>query len=119
MCASRRRACSYSSRMSTADPSPITNPSRVASNGREACSGSSLRELVARMASKQAIEIGVIGASLAPATTMSATSSWISWYACPIASMPEVQPVETTEAGPCAPYRQATSAAKVLGIHAW
>jgi hypothetical protein len=33
--------------------------------------------------------------------------------------MPEVQPVETTTAGPWAPKRSATSLASVLGTSAW
>jgi hypothetical protein len=47
----------------------MTKPSRRASKGLEACSGSALLSVVARMVSKQAIEIGEIGASLAPAST--------------------------------------------------
>lgn len=77
--APRARACEYSSRISTAPPSPMTNPSRVASNGRDACSGSSLRAEVAWIVSKHASEIGEMGASLAPAMTMSASPSSISW----------------------------------------
>src|SRR2546425_1225448 len=41
--APRFRACSHSSRISTAAPSPITKPSRSLSNGRLAVAGSSLR----------------------------------------------------------------------------
>ena len=73
-------ARSNSSRISTAPPSPITNPSRSRSNGREACSGSSLRLEVALMGSKHAIEMGEIGDSAAPAMTMSASLSWIIWW---------------------------------------
>ena len=51
------------------------------------------------------VEIGVIGASVPPATTMSAAPSWMSWQPWPIASMPEVHPVDTTVAGPWAPKR--------------
>ena len=57
----------------------MTKPSRRASKGLEACSGSALLAVVARMVSKQAIEIGEIGASLAPASTTSASPSSISW----------------------------------------
>jgi hypothetical protein len=46
-----------------AAPSPRTNPLRDRSNGREACSASSLRGVVALMASKQATVIGEIGGS--------------------------------------------------------
>ena len=59
----------------------MTKPSRSRSNGREACSGSSLRCEVALIGSKQAIEIGEMGDSEAPAITMSASSSWIIWCA--------------------------------------
>ena len=77
------RACavSYSSSSRTAPlPSPITKPSRSRSNGREACSGSSLRGEVALIGSKQAIEIGEIGDSEAPEITVSTSPSWIIWW---------------------------------------
>src|SRR5437879_5700026 len=117
-CALRRRACSASSTTSTAAPSPITNPSLLASNGREACSGSLLRAEVALIASKQAMVIGEMGASVAPAITTSASPSSTSWWAWPTASIPDVQPVEMTAAGPWAPNRTATSAAMLLGTNA-
>ena len=85
------------------------------SNGREACSGSSLRGVVALIASKQATVIGEIGASVAPAIITSALPSRISSTAWPTESSPEVHPVETTAAGPSAPTAQATSAANELG----
>ncbi len=68
------------------------------------------------MVSKQATEIGEMGASLAPAMTMSASPSWISWAPYPTASMPDVQPVDMTDAGPCAWNRIASSVAALLGI---
>ena len=86
-----------------AHPSPITNPSRSRSNGREAWAASSLRREVAPIGSKQAIEIGEIGDSEAPAITTSASWSWIIWCPYPIESSPDVQPVETTTDGPAAP----------------
>ena len=61
-----------------AAPSPRTNPSRVASKGRDACSGSPLLGDVALMASKQAEVIGESGASVAPAMTTSALPSSMS-----------------------------------------
>ncbi len=67
------------------------------------------------IASKQATVIGEMGASVAPATTTSAEPSWMSPAACPIASSPEVHPVETSATGPSAPTAQATSTAIVLG----
>jgi len=62
-------------------------------------------------ASKQATVIGVTGASVAPVITTSALPSQMSWLAWPTASRPEVQPVETTVAGPSAWLAQATSTA--------
>ena len=70
---------------------------------------------VARLESKQAIVIGEMGASVAPATTASTLPSWISPTAWARASIPEVQPVEITQTGPRAPHSQATSRAKELG----
>jgi hypothetical protein len=92
---------------------------RRASKGLEACSGSALLSVVARMVSKQAIEIGEMGASLAPAITTSASPSSMSWLPYPTASMPDVHPVETTVAGPCARKRTASSVAPQLGTRAW
>ena len=54
-----------------AAPSPITNPSRPASKGREAWAGSWLRFDSAFMAAKPARPTRVIGASLPPHTTAS------------------------------------------------
>ena len=71
--------------------------------------------VVAWMASKQAEVIGEIGASVAPAIMTSAVPSRISSTAWPSESSPEVQPVETTAAGPSAPAVQATSAAMRAG----
>ncbi len=88
---------------------------RERSKGREAVSGSSLRGLVALMASKQATVIGEIGASVAPVTITSALPSRIRSTACPTESRPEVQPVDTSDTGPWAPTAPATSAAMELG----
>ena len=48
--APRASACSRASRMTTAAPSPMTNPSRPELNGRDAASGSSFRVESARIA---------------------------------------------------------------------
>src|SRR5689334_11496117 len=96
----------------------MTNPSRSASKGREACAGSSLFEDVALIASKQAMVIGEIGESEAPAIQTSALPSSTVWRAYPTASSPEVQPVETVCTGPRAPKRSATIDASVLGENA-
>jgi hypothetical protein len=52
----------------------------VASNGRDARSGSSLWHDVAPIGSKQAIEIGEMPDSDAPARTTSASPSCTSWW---------------------------------------
>lgn len=88
---------------------------RVPSKGREARSGTSSRGVVALIASKHAIVIGEIGASDEPVIMTSAEPSRSSSTACPTESIPDVQPVETTVLGPCAPTAHATSAAKELG----
>ena len=49
-------------------PSPITNPSRLASNGRDALAGSSLRVDIAFIEQKPATLNGVIAASVPPAS---------------------------------------------------
>lgn len=98
-----------------AAPSARTKPLRVRSKGREACSGSSLRAVVALMASKEATTIGVIGVSDAPASMTSALPSRITWQAWPTESMPEVQPLETIVTGPSAATVHATSAGIALG----
>ena len=73
MRAPRLRACSSSSRMTMAPPSPITKPSRVASNGRDAVSGDSLRSESAFMFAKPPIAIGVTVASEPPVMITSAS----------------------------------------------
>lgn len=70
---------------------------------------------MARIASKQATTIGVIGVSAAPANITSALPSSIARTALPTESRPEVQPVETIVTGPSAPTAQATSAGMTLG----
>ena len=69
--APRRSACSADSTTTTPAPSPRTNPSRVASNGRDAVSGESLRFERAPMLASAATPIGTTGASEPPATTTS------------------------------------------------
>ena len=59
-------------------PSPITNPSRWASNGREAFCGASFRSDVAFIEQKPAMPSGVMGASAPPAIMTSASPRAIS-----------------------------------------
>ena len=61
-----RRACSSSSSTSVHAPSPITNPSRVASNGREARGGCSSSAARPRIAQKPARISGWMHASVPP-----------------------------------------------------
>ena len=76
MCAPRRFACSYSSTMSDAAPSPITKPSRVTSKGRQArAAGSPSHWLIVLMMANALNVRGLSGASAAPATMISAKPS--------------------------------------------
>ena len=59
--------------MTMPPPSPITKPSRVASNGRDAVSGDSLRSDSAFMFAKPPIAIGVTVASEPPVIMTSAS----------------------------------------------
>ncbi len=81
------------------DPSPMTNPSRVMSYGRDAPVGSSLRRDNACIASKDARHTGWVAASVPPATTTSARPSMIMRYAVAIASAPDAH----ADTGACAP----------------
>src|SRR2546423_8165721 len=58
-----------------------------------------------------------MGDSVPPASITSASPSAMSCAAYPIASMPDVQPVEMTVAGPCAPNLIATSVATADGTN--
>src|SRR6185437_1756052 len=83
--APRFRACSNSSSTTAAEPSPITNPSRVASNGRDAVAGSSLRSDSAFMLAKPLMAMGDTVASAPPAIMRSASPYWMVRYASPTA----------------------------------
>jgi hypothetical protein len=63
----------------------MTNPSRVASNGRDAVSGLSFRSDSAVMLAKPPIAIGVTVASAPPVMMMSASPYWMQRKASPIA----------------------------------
>ena len=83
--APRSSACSADSTTTTPAPSPSTKPSRVASNGRDAVSGESLRFDRAPMLASAATPIDHTGASEPPASTTShspvAISRSASWNA--------------------------------------
>jgi len=79
------------SRTSTPAPSPITNPSRPRSNGREAAAGSSLRVESARIAAKPATSGSEMTASADPASITSASPRRMISHASPTAWPPLAQ----------------------------
>src|SRR6266436_2346112 len=93
MRASRRSACSRDSRTRMPAPSLHTNPSRSASNGRDARSGSSLRVVMALTAQKPAMVRGMMMASAPPAIITSASPRWMIRKASPMAWLPVAQAV--------------------------
>src|SRR3954470_4503749 len=105
MRAPRALANSYSSRISTPDPSPTMKPSRSRSNGRLALAGSSLRVDSARSAPNPPIPIGVIAASEPPAIITSAAPRLMISKASAIACADAEQAVQVAEFGPRAPNR--------------
>ncbi len=90
------------------EPSPTTNPSRSASQGREAFSGSSLRCESARMAANPPIPMGVMHASAPPQIITSASLRWIILNESPMECALVVQAVAVAEFGPLAPVRMET-----------
>ena len=84
-------------------PSPITKPSRSASNGRLARSGSSLRVESAFMAANPPTPIGVMAASVPPQIITSASPRWIRRKESPTACAEAEQAVAVAEFGPFAP----------------
>ena len=86
-------------------PSPITKPSRSASNGREAFFGSSLRVESARIEANPATDIGVIALSAPPQIIASASPRSIMRKLSPMACAPAAQAVAVAEFGPFAPCR--------------
>src|SRR5271154_4512419 len=82
--ASRRRACSSSSRTIMPAPSPMTKPSRSLSHGRLARAGSSLRVESARMAANPPTPMGVMAASEPPAIITSASPCWMMRMESPV-----------------------------------
>src|SRR5438270_133518 len=88
MRASRRTACSSDSSTTMPAPSPHTKPSRPASKGREAFSGSSLRVDIAFIEQNPAMVSGTMMASAPPAIMMSASPRSMILKASPIAWLP-------------------------------
>ena len=104
MRAPRAVACSTVSSTSTPAPSPMTKPSRPASNGREACLGSSLRVLSAFMAAKPAMAVGCTAASVPPATMTSASPMTSVRHASPMAWLAVAQAEQVATLGPRRPW---------------
>ncbi len=102
----------------TPAPSPITKPSRSASNGRLARRGSSLRVDSARIAAKPPTPIGVIAASDPPAIITSASSRRMISNASPMACADAEQAVHVAEFGPLALNRMETWPAARLMMEA-
>ena len=114
MRAPRASACSRSSSTRMPAPSPITNPSRSASNGREASGDGRSVVLSAPSWRYPATSNGVRGASAPPASTRSARPSRMSWRPAPIASVPAAQAVPVTPVGPRTSSVLATAATGAL-----
>src|SRR5688500_19453067 len=90
--------------MTTAEPSESTKPSRSLSNGREACSGSSFRRLIACMVEKAPIASGSTAASEPPATITSACPRRIISADSPMECALDAHAETWEELGPCWPY---------------
>jgi hypothetical protein len=112
------RACARSSSSSTiiAPASPITNPSRSASKGREARFGSPLRREIARIAPKPAIPTRDTGASVPPQIITSARPSLIASSPSPSAMFEAAHAVHSESSGPLVPSSIETQPAARLGM---
>ena len=87
------------------------------SNGREACSGSSLYSVVSAPSSeKPSTSHQVVSASNPPASIIFVSPSWISRKASPSACADAVQAVLTPITGPPAPASRAVSSAAVFWL---
>src|SRR2546421_855670 len=83
----------------------MTNPSRSASKGRDACLGSSFLVESARIEANPATDIGVIALSAPPQIIASASPRSIRRKLSPIACAPAEHAVAVAEFGPLAPCR--------------
>src|SRR5690606_5470096 len=97
-------------------PSPMTNPSRSASKGLDALSGSWLRVDRARMAQNPAKASGTKAASVPPVIMTSASPNWRIRKASPMALAPEAQAVTRVVLGPRNPNWMAVWPAAMLAI---
>src|SRR6266852_5662834 len=98
-------ACSSDSRITIPAPSPTTNPSRPASQGRLARAGSSLRVERAFIEANPPTPIGVMVASVPPQIIISAAPRSIILKESPMACAEAEHAVAVAEFGPRAPYR--------------
>src|SRR5579875_251864 len=97
-------------------PSPMTKPSRPASNGRHARAGASLRVLSAFMEQNPARLSGVIAASEPPQIMASASPCWMMRAASPTAWPPVAHADTTEKLGPRAPTCMLTAPDAMLMI---
>ena len=96
-------------------PSPITKPSRCASNGREASCGASLNPVDSALAAANAPRLTrSMAASLPPHTAMSASPQRIMRAASPSACTLAAQAVTGAPSGPLSPWRMDTCPAARL-----
>ncbi len=78
----------------------MTKPSRSLSNGREACCGSSLRVLMARMAQNPPMPMGTMVASAPPAKMALASPILMVRQASPMAWVEVAQAEQVAKFGP-------------------
>ena len=78
----------------------MTKPSRSLSNGREACLGSSLRVLMARIAQKPPMPTGTMAASAPPANITCASPILMVRQASPMAWFAVAQAEQVAKFGP-------------------
>mmetsp|Transcript_31966 Transcript_31966/g.107631 ORF Transcript_31966/g.107631 Transcript_31966/m.107631 type:complete len:287 (+) Transcript_31966:810-1670(+) len=91
-------------------PSPMTKPPRPASNGLEACVGSSLYAVhMAFIAPNPPYMSGVMAASAPPQTTTSASPRCTARIASPMACVPAAHAETTPKFGPRQPSSMATT----------
>src|SRR5581483_10882009 len=116
MVAPRASARSQSSRTTNPAPSPRTKPSRLASKGRQASAGLSLRSLRTPMRQNEPMANGVTHDSAPPVRTTSTKPSRTRRAASPMAWAPAAHAVVMVMLGPVQPRTMARFAAPALGM---
>ena len=94
----------------------MTKPSRPASNGRLARSGSSLRVERARSAANADMPTSLTAASAPPANMAVASPRRMMLKASPSALFPAAQAVQVALTGPCSPRMMELQADAMFGI---